>query len=147
VQSNKTRAVAQHFAWVHTIDRLKIARRLNDMRPPGTPPLNVCIQVNISSEVTKSGIEADQLEELAAAVASLPRLRLRGLMTMPAPEDEIDRQRPPFRRLRKCLERLNAHGYSLDTLSMGTTGDLEAAIAEGATLVRVGTAIFGPRGA
>jgi pyridoxal phosphate enzyme (YggS family) len=145
IQSNKTRAIAEHFDWVHSVDRLKLARRLNDQRPPDMPPLNVCLQVNISGEASKSGVEPEALAALATSVAELPRLRLRGLMAIPAASDDPEQQRRPFRALREALERLRADGLALDTLSMGMTNDLEAAIAEGATLVRVGTAIFGPR--
>lgn len=145
VQSNKTRGIAQTFAWVHSLDRVKIARRLNDQRPEGAPALDVCIQVNVSGEANKSGIVPDELEEFASAVAALPRLRLRGLMTIPKPESGLDAQRLPFRKLREALLALNQRGFDLDTLSMGMTGDMEAAIAEGATWVRIGTAIFGPR--
>jgi len=145
LQSNKTRTVAEHFDWVHTLERAKTARRLNDQRPAARPPLNVCIQVNISDEPSKSGISLVELPELAAAVAELPRLRLRGLMTLPAPADDLASQRRPFAELRSALEDLRTQGLELDTLSMGTSGDLEAAIAEGATIVRIGTALFGPR--
>ncbi|GAB4296718.1 MAG: YggS family pyridoxal phosphate-dependent enzyme [Thiohalomonadaceae bacterium] len=145
LQSNKTRPVAEHFAWVHSVDRLKLAERLSAQRPEALPPLNVCLQVNISAEASKSGCSLAELPELARAVAALPRLRLRGLMAIPAPADGLERQRQPFRRLREALEQLNAAGLQLDTLSMGMSDDLEAAIAEGATLVRVGSAIFGAR--
>jgi hypothetical protein len=145
VQSNKTRDIALHFQWVHSVDRVRIARRLDAARPAGQPPLNVCIQMNIDGEDSKSGVEADGLHELAAAIAVLPQLRLRGLMTLPAPAREFDAQRRPFRRLREHLEELNRGGFGLDTLSMGTTDDMRAAIAEGATLVRIGTGVFGPR--
>ncbi len=145
LQSNKTRPVAENFHWVHTIDRLKIAQRLNDQRPAHLPPLQVCIQVNTSGEASKSGVDFAELPALAAALRALPRLRLRGLMTIPAPSDDPVAQRAPFRALREALEGLNAEGYGLDTLSMGMSDDLEAAVAEGATLVRVGSAIFGAR--
>lgn len=145
LQSNKTRAVAESFAWVHTVDREKIARRLNDQRPDDLPPLNVCIQVNISGEPSKSGTDAQGLSALAAAVRGLPRLHLRGLMALPAPAQEFAEQRRAFHRLRCLFEELNASGADLDTLSMGTSDDFQAAIAEGATLVRIGTALFGPR--
>ena len=145
IQSNKTRVVAARFHWVHSIDRAKIARRLNEQRPDGLPPLEVCIQVNLSGETSKSGVEPQQVEELARVVSELPRLRLRGLMTLPRPCDELDDQRRPFAVLRGILETLNAGGLALDTLSMGMTNDMEAAIAEGATIIRIGTAIFGPR--
>lgn len=145
IQSNKTRPIAARFAWVHSVDRVKIATRLNDQRPAHMPPLEVCIQVNISGENSKSGIDLANLAGLAACIGKLPRLRLRGLMAIPRPARDVDTQRKPFRRLRTLLEQLNRGGYELDTLSMGMTDDLEAAIAEGATLVRVGTAIFGAR--
>ncbi len=146
LQSNKTRTVAERFDWLHSLERLKVARRLDEQRPADSPPLNVCIQVNLSGEDTKAGIEAGEVTAFAAAVAELPRLRLRGLMTLPAPEPDPARQREPFRRLRELLEALHAEGHDVDTLSMGMTQDMEAAIAEGATWVRIGTAIFGARG-
>lgn len=145
LQSNKTRDVAARFAWVHALDREKIARRLDAARPAGLPPLNVCLQVNISGEASKSGVAPGAIGPLAAAVAALPRLRLRGLMAMPAPAPGFEAQRRPFRALRELLENLRREGHALDTLSMGTSADLEAAITEGATIVRIGTAIFGPR--
>ncbi len=145
LQSNKTRAVAERFDWVHSIDRLKIARRLSEQRPAGRPPLQVCLQVNISTEATKAGVDPSELADLAPAVAGLPGLCLRGLMCLPAPAAEFDAQRQPFRRLRELQEALCSRGLNLDTLSMGMSADLEAAIAEGATIVRVGTDIFGPR--
>lgn len=145
LQSNKTRPVAEHFAWVHSVDRPKLAERLSAHRPEGLPLLNVCLQVNISAEASKSGCSLEELPALARAVAALPRLRLRGLMAIPAPAEGLEAQRLPFRRLREAAERLNAEGLALDTLSMGMSDDLEAAIAEGATLVRVGSAIFGAR--
>lgn len=145
LQSNKTRLVAEHFHWVHTIDRLKIARRLSEHRPPQAPPLNACLQVNIDDEDSKSGVSADDVAELAAAVARLPHLRLRGLMCIPRERSDPEEQRLPFRRLRKILEQLNTSGLSLDTLSMGMTADYVAAIREGATIIRIGTALFGPR--
>jgi pyridoxal phosphate enzyme (YggS family) len=143
IQSNKTRPIAERFEWVHTVDRLRIAERLSQQRPADKPPLNVCLQINVSGEATKSGVTLAALPELAAAVAQLPRLRLRGLMAIPAPATGLDRQRIPFRILREAMAALALPG--LDTLSMGMSDDLEAAILEGATLVRVGTAIFGPR--
>ena len=145
LQSNKTRRVAETFAWVHSIDRLKIAERLSEQRPAQLPPLEVCVQVNVSGETSKSGVAPADLPELAHAVAALPRLRLRGLMAIPEPLDDFAAQRAPFHRLRELYEALRAAGLPLDTLSMGMTHDLEAAIAEGATIVRVGTAIFGAR--
>lgn len=145
LQSNKTRPVAEHFAWVHGVDRLKLAERLSDQRPADQPPLNVCLQVNVSAEASKSGCTLDELPELAHAVMRLPHLRLRGLMTIPAPADGLAEQRRPFRILREAGERLQAEGLPLDTLSMGMSDDLQAAIAEGSTLLRIGTAIFGVR--
>ena len=145
LQSNKTRTVAENFAWVHSIDRLKIAERLSEQRPDNLPPLQVCLQVNVSGEDSKSGVELAEVARLASAVAALPRLRLRGLMTIPAPTDDVVEQRQAFRSLREAFERLRGEGLPLDTLSMGMSHDLEAAVAEGATLVRVGTAIFGER--
>ncbi len=146
IQSNKTRAIAEHFDWVHSVERIKIARRLNDQRPAELPPLEICLQVNISGEQRKSGAAPEALDELVAEVQTLPRLRLRGLMAIPAASDDFEQQRQAFARLRQLLEKLREHAPQLDTLSMGMSGDLEAAIAEGATLVRVGTDIFGPRG-
>lgn len=145
LQSNKTRAVAETFSWVHSIDRLKIAERLAEQRPAELPPLQVCLQVNVSGEASKSGVSIESTAELAAQLVRLPRLRLRGLMAIPAPSDDYDEQRQAFRRVRELFERLRNDGLALDTLSMGMSHDLEAAIAEGATLVRVGTAIFGER--
>jgi pyridoxal phosphate enzyme (YggS family) len=147
LQGNKTRAVAETFHWVHTVDRLRIAQRLADQRPVHLPPLQLCLQVNVSGEASKSGIAPQELPALAAAVAALPaeRVRLRGLMAIPAPAASPDAQRLPHRRLRELAEALRAQGLHLDTLSMGMSDDLEAAIAEGSTLVRVGTAIFGAR--
>lgn len=145
IQSRKTKDIAAHFDWVHSVDRLIIAERLNSQRPPHLPPLDVCIQVNISCESSKSGVDLRELLTLASAVATLPRLRLRGLMAIPAPADGFEKQRRPFRALRHALDDLQADGLALDTLSMGMSADLEAAIAEGATLVRVGAAIFGAR--
>ncbi len=145
LQANKTKAVAQHFQWVHTIDRLKIARRLSAQRPADAADLNICIEVNIDAEASKSGVAASEVAELAAAVAALPRLRLRGLMCLPAVRDEFEAQRQPFARMRELMESLNRSGMQLDTLSMGMTADYAAAIREGATIVRIGTAIFGAR--
>lgn len=145
VQANKTRLIAERFAWIHSVDRLKIAERLNAQRPDDLPPLNVCLQVNISGEPSKHGLDASELPATACAVAKLPRLRLRGLMAIPAPATEFAAQREPLARLRRLREELIAEGLTLDTLSMGMSDDLEAAIAEGSTLVRIGTAIFGPR--
>ena len=145
LQSNKTRQIAENFAWVHSVDRLKIAERLATQRPQELPALQVCIQVNVSAETSKSGCTPDDLAALAHAVAALPRLRLRGLMAIPEPSDDSRLQRSRFALLRQLRERLNSEGLVLDTLSMGMAHDLEAAIMEGATLVRVGTAIFGER--
>ena len=145
LQSNKTRLVANRFAWVHSIDRLKIAERLSAQRDVHLPPLAVCIQVNVSGEASKSGVAPDELPALAHAVAALPRLRLRGLMAIPEPTSDVALQRARFAALRALRDRLNAEGLALDTLSMGMSDDLEAAIAEGSTMVRVGTAIFGSR--
>ena len=143
IQSNKTRSIANHFNWVHSVDRLKIARRLDEQRSPDRAPLNICLQVNVSGEMSKSGVPIDDLPELAAAVSELPRLRLRGLMSIPAQTTGFDNQRAAFRDLRIAMEQLP---YStLDTLSMGMSNDLEAAVAEGATIVRIGTALFGSR--
>jgi len=145
IQSNKTRSIASHFDWVHSIDRERIARRLSEQRPDDLPPLNVCIQVNVSDEESKSGLVPEDTVRLAEAVRALPRLRLRGLMAIPEPEDDPQKQREPFRQLRLIFDDLNARGFNLDTLSMGMTADMDAAIAEGATIVRIGTAIFGAR--
>jgi len=145
LQSNKTREVAAAFDWVHSIDRLKVAERLSAQRPTGLPPLQVCLQVNVSGEASKSGVAPAELPALAHAVAALPNLRLRGLMSIPEPATDPVAQRAPHRLLHQWLDRLRAEGLALDTLSMGMTADLEAAIAEGATIVRVGTAIFGER--
>ncbi|MCB1713824.1 MAG: YggS family pyridoxal phosphate-dependent enzyme [Candidatus Competibacteraceae bacterium] len=145
IQSNKTHRIAELFDWVHSVDRLKIARRLNDQRPAERPPLNICLQVNISAEASKSGLTPDELPAVAAAVAQLPRLRLRGLMAIPAPTADFEQQRRSFQSVRQLQQQLQQTGLQLDTLSMGMSDDLEAAIAEGATWVRIGTAIFGPR--
>lgn len=145
LQSNKSRVVAEHFDWVHSVDRLKIARRLSEQRPAERGDLNVCLQVNVDDEASKSGIAADEVAELARAVASLPRLRLRGLMCLPRIREGLDAQRVPFARLRELAETLRGQGVEMDTLSMGMSADFRAAIAEGATIVRIGTAVFGPR--
>lgn len=145
IQSNKTRPIAENFSWVHGIERLKIAERLSAQRPAHLPPLQVCIEVNISGEHSKSGVSPDEADALAAAVARLPQLKLRGLMAIPAPSENTTEQRATFARLRELRDRLNQQGLQLDTLSMGMSHDFPAAIAEGATLVRVGTAIFGER--
>ncbi len=146
LQSNKTRVVAEQFDWVHSVDRLKIAERLSEQRPAELPPLQLCLQVNISGEASKSGVAPADVSELARAVAALPRVRLRGLMAIPEATVDPAAQRAPHRALRELRDAVNtAHGLAMDTLSMGMSADLEAAIAEGATLVRVGTAIFGAR--
>lgn len=147
LQSNKTRAVAEHFDWVHSVDRLKIARRLSEQRPAGLAPLNICLQVNVSREDSKAGVAPEALVELGQAIQQLANVRLRGVMAIPAPADTPAAQRQPLAELRACLEMLQEAlpEATLDTLSMGMSGDLEAAVQEGATLVRLGTAIFGPR--
>ncbi|TDP61887.1 YggS family pyridoxal phosphate-dependent enzyme [Roseateles toxinivorans] len=145
LQSNKTRPVAEAFDWVHSVDRLKIAQRLSEQRPQHLPPLQVCLQVNISGEASKSGAHPDEVPALAMAVAGLPRLRLRGLMAIPETAQTLEAQRLPHAALRALLERLNADGLALDTLSMGMSADLEAAVLEGSSIVRVGSAIFGAR--
>lgn len=145
IQSNKTRPIATHFSWVHSVDRLKIAQRLNEQRPPELPPLNICVQVNIDDETTKSGVSLAELPVLVVAINQLPRLRLRGLMAIPAATNNPAQQRVAFAKLRGAFESLNIQGYGLDCLSMGMSGDMEAAIAEGATFVRVGTDIFDAR--
>ena len=145
VQSNKTRAIADAFSWVHGVDRFRIAQRLSEQRPAHLPPLNICLQVNLSREASKAGIDVDRLTELAHAVLALPRLRLRGLMAIPEQTRDFKEQRKLFRELRLARDKLGDEGLVLDTLSMGMSDDLEAAIAEGATIVRVGTAIFGTR--
>jgi pyridoxal phosphate enzyme (YggS family) len=145
LQANKTRAVAENFQWVHTVDRLKIARRLSQQRPEGRADLNICIEVNVDAEESKSGVSPAELPNLAAAIAELPRLRLRGLMCLPAIRSDVDEQRKPFAALRSMSESLQASGLTLDTLSMGMSADYAAAIQEGATIVRIGTALFGER--
>ena len=145
IQSNKTRAVAEHFDWVHSVDKLKTAKRLSEQRPVSLGDLNICIQVNIDEEASKSGVTPDAVGELARAIAGLPRLRLRGLMCLPAIRDTFDEQRIPFARTRELAESLARDGLILDTLSMGMSDDFRAAIMEGATIVRIGTAVFGPR--
>jgi pyridoxal phosphate enzyme (YggS family) len=145
LQSNKTKAVAEHFDWVHTVDRPKIAERLSDQRPYHGPPLQVCLQVQVEDEPQKGGVAPAELRRLADAVAALPRLKLRGLMCIPPAYDDEAAQRGAFARLRGLRDELNGAGHSLDVLSMGMSADFEAAILEGATHVRVGTAIFGPR--
>ena len=146
IQSNKTRAIAENFSWVHSVDRLKIAERLSEQRPAHLPPLQVCLQVNISGESSKSGMPLQDAGALASGIAKLPNLKLRGLMAVPAPGDDVAAQRLPFAQLRQLRDRLNQQGLQLDTLSMGMSHDFPAAIAEGATMVRIGTAIFGGRG-
>ena len=147
IQSNKTRAIAENFAWVQSVDREKIARRLSEQRPESAPPLNVCLQVNVSGEQTKSGCAPEDAPALARAIAALPGMRLRGVMAIPAPTDDPARQRAQCAAVREIYRRLLERGLALDTLSMGMTDDLEAAIAEGATMVRIGTALFGQRAA
>ena len=145
LQSNKTRQIAEHFDWVHSVDRYKVAQRLSEQRPAGMAPLNICLQINSSGELSKSGASADAIVELARQVARLPNVRLRGLMTIPEPLTTMEQQRAAFVPVRLLLEELNRLGFELDTLSMGMSADLEAAILEGSTIVRVGTAIFGER--
>ncbi len=145
LQSNKTRQVAEHFHWVHTLDRERTARRLAEARPASMPPLDVLVQVNVSGEATKSGAAPAEVPALARAIAALPRLRLRGLMAIPEPTADVGLQRARFAQVRRIFEQLGSEGLALDTLSMGMSDDMEAAIAEGATMVRIGTAIFGPR--
>lgn len=145
IQSNKTRQIAEHFDWVHSVDRLKIAQRLSEQRPADMPPLQICLQVNVSGEATKSGLEPYALLELARAVVLLPNIRLRGLMAIPEPTEDVQQQRAAFAKLRFMQNDLQAVGIQTDTLSMGMSADMDAAIAEGATIVRIGTAIFGVR--
>ncbi len=145
LQANKARGIAEHFSWVHSLDRIKIARRLSNLRPVDMPDMNICIQLNISGESSKSGIPAGELMALAEAVATLPGLCLRGLMALPAPTNDYNEQRQGFRRLRHYFDQLVSAGHDVDTLSMGTSNDMDTAIAEGATIVRIGTALFGPR--
>jgi len=144
IQSNKTQDIARHFDWVHSVDRMKIARRLSDQRE-APEPLNICLEVNIDEEPSKGGLPPGEALDIAPAVAELPNIRLRGLMAIPKPESDPARQRAAFRRVRELYEALRGRGLDLDTLSMGMSADLEAAIAEGATIVRIGTALFGPR--
>jgi pyridoxal phosphate enzyme (YggS family) len=146
LQSNKTRVVAEQFDWVHSVDRLKIAQRLSEQRPAHLPPLQLCLQVNISGEASKSGLAPAEVPAVARAVALLPKVVLRGLMAIPEPAGDLQAQRAPHRALRELLEQLRSQGLELDTLSMGMSADLDAAILEGATIVRVGSAIFGTRG-
>lgn len=145
IQSNKTQLIAQHFAWVQSVDRLKIAQRLNDARPDNLPALQICLQVNISGEASKSGVGPADLAELAAAVSKLPRLQLRGLMAIPAPTQDVQLQNKQFSQVRQCYEQLQEIGFNLDTLSMGMSEDFESAILQGATMVRIGAGLFGVR--
>lgn len=145
IQSNKTQPIARHFDWAHSVDRLKIAQRLSMARPDHLPPLQICLQVNVSKEETKSGLAAEEAAELAHAVSALPHLQLRGLMAIPAPTSDVDLQRAQFRQVRELFESLQQQGLMLDTLSIGMSDDYPAAIAEGSTMVRIGSAIFGPR--
>ena len=145
IQSNKTADIAAHFDWAHSVDRLKIGQRLSAQRPDGLPPLNLCIQVNIDQEASKSGVSLAELPALAAAIAELPKVKLRGLMAIPAAGRPLADTRASFARLRQAMEQLNQQGFNLDTLSMGMSNDLECAVGEGATFIRIGTAIFGPR--
>lgn len=145
LQSNKTRVVAEHFDWVHTVDRLKIAQRLSEQRPPHLPPLQVCIQVNTSGEASKSGVEPAQALALAQAVAQLPHLQLRGVMALPAPSNDASTQHQALKSIRSVFDDIRSQGLTLDTLSMGMSADLEAAVEQGSTMVRIGSAIFGQR--
>ncbi|MFT5657543.1 MAG: pyridoxal phosphate enzyme (YggS family) [Gammaproteobacteria bacterium] len=145
IQSNKTRVIAENFDWVHCVDRLKIAQRLSEQRPASLPPLNICIQVNVDLEASKAGIPLEQVAELAQQISQLANIRLRGLMAIPAPSDSVESQRQPLAKLRLALAQLQHSGLDCDTLSTGMSHDMEAAIAEGSTLVRIGTAIFGER--
>lgn len=146
IQSNKTRELAARFDWVQTVDRIKVARRLAEQRPEGLPPLNVCLQVNVDREPQKAGLLPEEVAGCAAAITEFPALRLRGLMAIPAEHDDFARQRESFAAVRALFDQLRSRGHQLDTLSMGMSGDLRAAIAEGSTMLRIGTAIFGPRG-
>jgi len=145
IQSNKTRLIAEHFDWVHSVDSLKIAQRLSSQRPAHLAALNICLQVNISDETSKSGISLEDLAEFCTQIGQLPQLRLRGVMAIPAPESQFDRQRQPYQRLYQAVKQLPVAAADLDTFSFGMSGDLEAAIMEGATIVRIGTAVFGAR--
>jgi PLP dependent protein len=144
-QSNKTRRIAEQFSWLHSLDRTKVAQRLHDQRPPSLPPLNVCLQINISHEQTKAGIDISKLTTFTNEIQACDRLCIRGLMAIPALADNFSEQRRTFRRVREAQDRLNSMGWCIDTLSMGMSNDMEAAIAEGSTMVRIGTAIFGER--
>jgi hypothetical protein len=145
IQSNKTQLIAQNFSWVHSLDRLKIAQRLNAARAANQPPLQVCIQINVDSEASKGGVGIDEVEALAAAIAGLPHLKLRGLMAIPEPSTDRDKQRAQFKQVRQCYDALIAKGYALDTLSIGMSADYPIAIEQGATIVRIGSALFGAR--
>ncbi|HYN54866.1 MAG TPA: YggS family pyridoxal phosphate-dependent enzyme [Methylotenera sp.] len=145
IQSNKTQLIANNFAWVHSVDRLKIAQRLNDARPKTIPPLQICIQVNISDEDSKSGVLPHELEELALAITALPQLKLRGLMAIPAPSPDKNQQRAQFKQVRECYDALLGKDFKLDTLSIGMSDDFPIAIEQGATIVRIGSALFGAR--
>ncbi len=145
LQSNKTRPVAENFDWVHSVDREKIAQRLSDQKPADKAPINICIQVNVSDEDTKSGVDMGDVEALTQAIINLPGIKLRGLMAIPEITDDVELQRANFRKLREKFDELNSKGYKLDTLSMGMSDDMESAVAEGSTMVRIGTAIFGAR--
>jgi pyridoxal phosphate enzyme (YggS family) len=145
VQSNKTKSIAENFDWVHSIDKLKHAQRLNEQRPDSKAPLNICLQINIDNEETKGGIKPEEAADLIQQICKLSRLRLQGLMALPTPAQDLEAQRIPFRKLRELRDQLATDSLPLETLSMGMSGDIEAAIAEGSTMVRVGTAIFGPR--
>jgi pyridoxal phosphate enzyme (YggS family) len=145
IQSNKTRPIAEHFDWVHSVDREKIAQRLSEQRPADLPALNICLQVNISGEPSKSGVLPDETIDVAKRIAALPNIRLRGLMAIPEPQEDEALQRAPFKQLHALYDQLRADGLPLDTLSMGMSADMDAAIAEGATIVRIGSAIFGNR--
>jgi len=145
IQSNKTRAIAENFHWVHSVDKLKQVQRLNDQRPEHLPPLNICLQIKIDDEISKGGLTPIEAQELMNNATQFHRLQIRGLMTLPAPADTLELQRRPFRQLNNLKQQLTSVEHPLDTLSMGMSADIEAAIAEGATIVRVGTAIFGPR--
>jgi len=145
IQSNKTRDIARNFSWVHSVDRLKVARQLSKHKPPHTTDINICLQLNLQHEVAKGGLDEDEVDDIAAEVSKLPGLKLRGLMAIPQPTSNFDMQRQIYRHIHAIFDRLQGRGFTLDTLSMGMTGDMEAAIAEGSTMVRIGTALFGPR--
>ena len=145
VQSNKTRPIAENFDWVHAVDRERIAKRLSDQRPAGLLPINICLQVNISGETSKSGVTPDEVLSLAKAVSTYPNVKLRGLMAIPEPETDPVKQHEPFKAMKKLFDQLKENGFDVDTLSMGMSADMASAIQEGATIVRIGTAIFGAR--